>query len=375
MNSTQLAPVWVDSPSKLSELVRELKKQTIISVDTESNSLFAYHEKVCLIQFSTSEHDYLVDPLALADLSELAEIFADPRIEKVFHAAEYDIICLTRDYGYTFANLFDTMLAARTAGWKTFGLGSLLEQKFDVLVDKKYQRADWSKRPLSDEQIDYARHDTHYLIALRALLSDELERMGRLGLAQEDFERLTKMKAPDLHDPLTNCWRVAGNHVLEPDQMGVLNAMCGLREELAEAADKPPFKVFSNDLLVGVALELPESLKELEQIKGASRYVSRRFGGQILEAVRMGKQTPAPPRQRHQRPSNAFLRRLEKLREWRKVVARQWEVESDVILPKDILEEIVADNPRKLTELKTAMHDAPWRFTHFGEQILQALTA
>ena len=110
----------------LRTLAKELQRHPIIAVDTESNSLYAYRERVCLIQFSTPLADTLVDPLALDDLTPLAPIFADPKIEKVFHAAEYDLICLKRDFGFEFANLFDTLVAARILGRKQVGLGAIL---------------------------------------------------------------------------------------------------------------------------------------------------------------------------------------------------------------------------------------------------------
>src|SRR5690606_21288536 len=117
-----------------------LAREPAVGVDTESNSLFAYRERVCLIQFSTPTQDFIVDPLALGDLSGLAPLFANPAQQKVFHAAEYDIICLKRDYGFQFANLFDTMVAARTLGWPQLGLAAILENHFGVKMNKRFQR-------------------------------------------------------------------------------------------------------------------------------------------------------------------------------------------------------------------------------------------
>ncbi len=160
----------ITTPGGLKRLANILTDQPILAVDTESNSLFAYQEQVCLIQFSTSDADYLLDPLELGDLSALAPIFASPHIQKVFHAAEYDLLCLKRDFGFSFSNLFDTMLAARIVGRKEVGLGSILEAEFNLQVDKRHQRANWGQRPLPGFLLDYARQDTHYLIPLQAIL-------------------------------------------------------------------------------------------------------------------------------------------------------------------------------------------------------------
>ncbi len=144
----------------LRTLANELQRHPIIAVDTESNSLYAYRERVCLIQFSTPLADTLVDPLALDDLTPLAPIFADPKIEKVFHAAEYDLICLKRDFGFEFANLFDTLVAARILGRKHVGLGAILAAEFNVEQDKRFQRANWGARPLPPDHLFYAVQDT-----------------------------------------------------------------------------------------------------------------------------------------------------------------------------------------------------------------------
>jgi ribonuclease D len=143
---TSPPPVWVDDKNDLKSVVDELSTQPRIAVDTESNSLHAYRERVCLIQFSTEQKDYLVDPLALDDLSLLAPIFANPDIEKIYHAAEYDLICMSRDFGFKFANLFDTMQAARILGYKFVGLDNILSEKFEIKVDKRHQKADWRRR-------------------------------------------------------------------------------------------------------------------------------------------------------------------------------------------------------------------------------------
>src|SRR5215207_5802682 len=177
-------PIWVDHQNVLNKMLADLSAQSQVAVDTESNSLHAYREQVCLMQFSTPEKDYVVDPLALPDQSLLAPIFKSPEIEKIFHAAEYDLICMRRDFGFEFSTLFDTMHAARVLGYQFVGLDSLLTEKFRVRMDKRHQKADWGERPLTPAQIDYARLDTHYLFNLRDMLEAELQEKDRLELAR-----------------------------------------------------------------------------------------------------------------------------------------------------------------------------------------------
>jgi ribonuclease D len=251
------APIWVANKESLRRMVDDLSRQSVIGVDTESNSLFAYHERVCLIQFSTEHNDYLVDPLAISDLSQLGSIFADPNIEKVFHAAEYDLICLKRDYGFEFTHLFDTMQAARVLGRPGLGLGTMLGEEFGIQVDKRLQRANWARRPLSAEMMAYARLDTHYLISLRGILKEELQKMGREELAEEDFRRLMRVPAGSHDNGSGNCWRIPGAQDLTPRQSAVLMELCAFRDERAQAMNQPPFRILPNQTLLEIAQLMP----------------------------------------------------------------------------------------------------------------------
>ncbi|HLE51026.1 MAG TPA: ribonuclease D, partial [Anaerolineales bacterium] len=243
-------PLLITRPAALRQLVDRIAGEPILAVDTESNSLFAYQEQVCLIQFSTSEEDFLVDPLALDDLSPLGALFADQKIEKVFHAAEYDLITLKRDFGFSFANLFDTMLAARILGWEEVGLGSILKAEFNVQLDKRHQRANWGQRPLPAEMLDYARQDTHYLIPLRYRLKSELKAKNRWPLALEDFNRLRYVNGRDPEETPEACWRVSGVNELSPQQTAVLQELCRYREHVAKSINRPLFKVISDRTLL-----------------------------------------------------------------------------------------------------------------------------
>ena len=163
----------------------DLRKQSRIAIDLESNSLYSYREEVCLIQMSTQDIDYIVDPIAGLDLFDLGQIIHDPMVEKVFHAAEYDCILLKSQYGWKLENLFDTMWAARILGYERYSLANMLEEAYGVKLNKKYQKANWCRRPLSEAQLKYAQMDTHYLLRLRNDLSQELEQHGRLEEARE----------------------------------------------------------------------------------------------------------------------------------------------------------------------------------------------
>lgn len=376
MNERLPDPVLVTKPSALARMAEALSREPVIAVDTESNSLYAYQEQVCLIQFSTPEVDYLVDPLVLDDLSILAPLFADPKIEKVFHAAEYDLICLKRDFGFEFKHLFDTMVAARILGREAFGLGSLLKEEFGVELDKRFQRANWGQRPLPPELLAYARLDTHYLIELSNRLREDLHRARVWPLAKEDFERMAIVNGSaerDSENKVQTCWRVSGAFDLEPQQAAVLMELCKYRDQVAQTLNRPLFKVINDRTLLAIAQDAPRNLRELGQIPGMTRGQVDRHGRAILAAVQRGlKAQPIHP-PRPVRPSDDYLERVEALRRWRKVTAENMGVKSDVVLPRDLMMAIAVRNPEQMADLAEVMRGSPWRLEHFGEEILEVL--
>jgi ribonuclease D len=366
---TLAQPVLVQSAEGFVKLVNDLKKQAHIGVDTESNSLHAYHERVCLIQFSTTGRDYILDPLAFDDLSALAPVFSSPKIEKIFHASEYDLICLRRDYSFTFSNIFDTMQAGRILGRKQAGLDRLLEDKFGVKVNKRFQKADWAVRPLSRDLLLYARLDTHYLIPLRHMLKADLEEKGLWQLALEDF-RLACL--PNGHKPKVEApaWtRFHARHHLTPRDLTILNELLACREQIASRLDRPPFKVLNDDSLVEIAKAKPSTLEELAETGLTSRQLQF-WGQQVLAAVGQGIKSPLVEKVRPEHPDNDYLKRLEKLKNWRKKAAAEMDVESDIVLPRSLLLALAERGPQ---EMDTIMRSSPWRLEHFGSQILKVL--
>lgn len=365
-------PIWVDRPATFEDMVADLSVQARIAVDTESNSLHAYREQVCLIQFSTPKTDYILDPFVFEDLSALAPLFSDPRIEKIFHAAEYDLLCLKRDFGFEFANLFDTMYAARVLGYPFVGLDNMLAEKLNIKVDKRHQKADWGARPLTAAQIDYARFDTHFLFQLRDILEKELEQKRRLQLAREDFVRACNVELPREKVNGASWRRFSARKDLSTRELTILSELCGFRDKVAEQMDRPPFKVLDDDMLLSIARNVPEKDVDLAGI-GLSAKQIRLWGSEILAAARRGVESPLITREQIRRPNEPMLRRLEKLKNWRKTLAKDMGVESDVILPKVYLNPLAENPPRTIEDLKLILGDSSWRFHQYGTQILKIL--
>lgn len=366
-------PILITRPGPLRNLVERLSRQPLLAVDTESNSLYAYREQVCLIQFSTPAEDILVDPLALDDLSPLAVLFSNPQIEKVFHAAEYDLITLKRDFDFKFENLFDTMVAARILGWEEVGLGSILKAEFGVQLNKRLQRANWGQRPLPRELLSYARLDTRFLIPLRARLAKELQEKGLLPLAKEDFNRLRHVNGRLPAELSEACWRVSGAHDLSGQEAAVLQELCRYRDQVARSLNRPLFKVIGDRTLLEIATAAPRDLRELRRSGLLSPRQLQRHGEALVRAVRRGLQAEPIYPPRSPRPEESYLARLEALRNWRKRRARQMGVSSDVVLPRDLLHTLADEHPQDQQSLAELMEDVPWRLEQFGDEILEVL--
>ncbi|MBW4436499.1 MAG: HRDC domain-containing protein [Pleurocapsa minor GSE-CHR-MK-17-07R] len=353
------------------QIARELVHDPLLAVDTEANSMYAYRERVCLIQLSTRSTDYIVDPLSGIDIAPLGEFFADSAIEKVFHAAEYDLICLLRDFGFTFSNLFDTMIAARVCGTKNFGLGPLLNEIFGVEADKSHQRDDWGARPLSAESLLYAQMDTHYLPMLRDHFADLLSQLGRWEDAVEQFAYASQVDLVLREFDPEGYWRLAIPNQLTRRQTAVLRELYLMREEMARDRDVPPFKVIQDKTLVALAQQEPESLADLEQISYGQ---TRRIGLAVLEAIKRGKVTRIPnPPQPDPPDDPAVVDRYSALREWRKNRALERGVESDVIVPREALWTLALEFPDSVDKMVHIQGLGPWRLNAYGVDILAVL--
>lgn len=377
-------PIWVDRSASFRAMVAHLETQPALAVDTESNSLFAYQEQVCLIQISVPGTDYLVDPLTLHDLSSIGPLLADPGVLKVFHGAEYDLSVLYRDFGFTVDNLFDTMWASRILGWPAHGLASLLKSQFDVHLNKKYQRANWGLRPLPPQQLDYARLDTHFLLRLQAIQAQELEATQRWSQAQHRFKKLAKARWESKGFDPDGFWRLPGTRDLDDTGRGVLRELYLFRDRQARAENRPPFKVIGTQALVDLSAQRPRSLRALRRVKGLSKRISGRYGRKLLAAIRHGTEHPldweerprsgnGPSHRPNGRHSASCQARFEALRAWRNTTAEKRGVEPDIVLTNQTLWAVAQCNPHKLSDMADDDLLAPWQIDEFGDALLAVL--
>jgi ribonuclease D len=369
-------PTLVTSTPALRAVARRLRGQRAFAIDTESNSLHAYREQVCLVQISIPDADYLIDPLSDSiDMSLLGPLFADVAIEKVLHACEYDVISLRRDFAYTFANLFDTMWSARILGWPKVGLADILKQYFSVTLDKRWQRFDWGQRPLPLDALNYARFDTHYLLRLRDVQLQELNQRDRLDEAREVFEELAQSAAPprDEANLAEGFRRIKGVHDLDAVGRAILRELHVYRDHEASRLNRPPFKVIGDETLVDIARTRPAQLNHLKRVPGMTERQIARHGRNLLQAVTRGRKAQPPPLQPRKSIDPGVLDRYERLRVWRRNIAAERGVESDVILSNATLMAIAHRHPRALSDLESIDGLGPWRRKTYGPEILKAL--
>lgn len=366
---------YIDTQTGWDRCAAVFQKEPAVAVDLEANSLFAYREQVCLLQFSTASADYIVDPLAGINLSALGDLLANPAIEKVFHASEYDLMLLKRDHDWVIRNLFDTMWAARILGYKNMGLAWFLREFYGVEVSKKYQKANWATRPLSPDLLAYAQTDTHYLLRLRDDLAQHLEEAGRMDEALEIFAHQAEVRLPGQAFDPEGFWAIRGARDLSPEQMAVLKALYFFRDEEAKRRNQPAFKVINNEALVSMAKECPKTEEALAKIRGIGPRNVDRYGSHLLRTIRQARKDPPPPRPaRKPRQDPLVLDRYERLSQWRKERAVARGVESDVIISRDTMWSIARDNPNSLDDLARISGIGPQRLNLHGEEILEELT-
>jgi len=365
--------VLVDTPAGLEALVERMRAAPRFALDTESNSMHAYRERICLVQVSLPELDAIVDPLVV-DIRPLGPLLADPAIEKVMHGADYDILCFKRELGFSFAGLHDTMLAARVLGWSAHGLAAILLERFGVQLDKRMQRFDWGQRPLPSAALEYARLDTHCLLALREAQVAELEAVGRVEDLARACLRQSRVEPRPSRAELLGMWRIKGARDLPPAGRAVLRALHDLREAVAAELDRPVFRVMADEVMMGLARHPPSDEAELAAVRGVHPALRGSGRVRLSEAIEAGLRAEPPrPPPGDRGPSRQVTARFDALRTWRKAAAAERGVEPDLVLGKDALLAVAVADPRTIEELRACEALDEWELPRYGAALLRAL--
>jgi ribonuclease D len=365
---------WIRTPEGLSRLADELRGSRSLALDSESDSLYHHFDKVCLIQLaSEGGRAVLVDPLVLRDLGPLGPLMADPQVTKVLHGADYDVTTLKRDFGFSFAGVFDTMIAARFLGLPEIGLQAVARRELGVELSKGSQKDDWSRRPLTPIQEAYALADVQHLLLIRARLEEQLRALGRLAWLEEEcaavaaLEPARRRKDPDAYQ------KVKGARRLSPRALAILRELFAWREARAEKTDTPAFKILGNETLLVLAAEPPRTREDLARLRVPSRLDS----AELLDAVDRGSGVPEsdlPRIPREPRPSfsDEVRGRMERLKAWRAQEALAIELDPSVILPQRLIDRLAEQAPRAAETLEAVEGLRRWRIEAFGPALLRA---
>jgi ribonuclease D len=367
---------WIRTPDALSQLTENLQDCRALAIDSESDSLYHHFDKVCLIQLASDRgRAVLIDPLELHDLRALAPLMADPQVTKVFHGADYDVTTLKRDFGFSFAGVFDTMLAARYLGLPEIGLQAVARRELRVELSKGSQKDDWSRRPLTPTQEAYALADVQHLLEIGARLTDQLQAVGRLAWVEEECAAVAALDAARRRIDKDAYQKVKGARRLSPRALAILRELFSWREARAESTDVPAFKIVGNETLLAMAGAAPRTRDDLARLRLPSRLFDH--AGDLLAAVERASRVPDPdlpriPREPRPVVDDETKRRVQRLKAWRAQVAEVQKLDPSVILPQRLIDRLAEITPRDMGMLESVEGLRRWRIEAFGPALLQA---
>ena len=368
--------LYLDTTQQVDRFLSEISHVKEIALDTEGASFHRFLDRIYLLQISTRDRSAILDPLPIGSPEKLGQLLRDNSVEVVFHDADYDLRLLHQDYGWHVTNIFDTRIAAQLLGIKSFGLAALLQQYFDVKLDKKHQRADWSMRPLTADMLDYAAQDTRYLLQLRDHMRSELERRGRLQWAQEEFARLegTRWEA---EESMEGFLRLKGARDLSRRELAVLREVANWRDQVAAQLDRATFRVMGNEVLFELARRAPRNVTELSAIKGMPKGMIERAGADIVAAVIRGMEAPEAdlpkfPRGQRWNKDRDFDDRVARLKAVRDAAATGHDLDPGVLCSRERLENIARSDAKTLDDLAAVPDLRRWQIEAMGEGFLRA---
>ncbi len=368
---------YLDTVPAVNAFTAEIAGARELALDTEGASFHRFIDRIYLLQLSTRERHAVIDPLSIGRPDGLGALLESPDVEVVFHDADYDLRLLQQDYGWRITHIFDTRIAAQLLGYTAFGLAALLERFFDVKLDKKHQRADWSMRPLSADMLDYAAHDTRHLLELKDRMSAELARMGRMGWAREEFGLLEGTRWAD-EQPGMGFLKLKGARDLNRRELAVLRELVPWRDKVAGLVDKATFRVLGNEQLLDITRTQPATRDALAKIKGMPRGILEQRGDELIDAVQRALAVPESELPRFPRAARwdrdpDFDARVTALRTARDDAAQRLALDPGVLCSRDRMEAVARRNPETVEELAEVTELRRWQVSELASAFVAAL--
>ncbi len=368
---------FIDTPELLKEASQAIAASPWAAMDTEADSLHHYVEKLCLLQISIPDEDYVIDPLIPLDLHPLTQILSKKPL--ILHGADFDIRILKRFYGFMPREIFDTMIAAQLLGYEKQGLADLVERHFGHVLSKTSQKADWAKRPLEDKLIDYAWKDTHYLKVISFKMQEELASKGRAEWQQQACTRLLKTLSLSVDKKVEaeHAWQIKGAKNLNGRGLAILKALWSWREEMARHKDRPSFKVLHSELLVEIAQWASEQGGEdVAQLPNAPRNLKGDHRDVLNRVLREAK---ASPELRYFHEKKAFShgrlnaessKRMDALKEAREKIGQELKIQPSLLATNATLQVIAIAAPKNQEAIAKLNCLMPWQAQLLAESIL-----
>ncbi|MDD3146663.1 MAG: HRDC domain-containing protein [Candidatus Riflebacteria bacterium] len=371
----------IETEEELAAFFVRAADQDIIAVDVESAGFYRYYSRVNLIQIATRIEAAIIDPQKIKDFSSFQKFACESTCMWVFHGGDYDISMLARDLEIYIPLMFDTRKGAEFIGMHELGLRSLTEKYLGFTLDKRLQRCDWSRRPLTSAMKEYGLLDAVCLIPIFDYLVAELKTLGRYAWVLEECEfiaRQARESQPHEQDPFA--FRIKGSSRLSPRSMAVLREVWNLREEIARKNDRATFMLLSNQALIEIARQAPRSISGLNVIKSVSRDFLNRYGAEIQAAIRAGLEAelaglekPFKPRDK-QELLNSWEGEIAKaLREVRDALANEMKIPAPVLAPTGSIYELARIRPETLGELQQSEILHEWQVKVLAEDFLPIL--
>ena len=369
---------FVTTDKDLAQVCLKLQPCEIIGVDLEADSMHCFSEKICLLQIAGPNQAWLVDPFLINDFSPFSRILENPKIIKVFHGSDFDVRSLDRELSVEIENLFDTEIACRFLNIKARGLGALLKSFFNIDVDKKYQKEDWSKRPLKDDMIAYSVGDVATLVELHDLLKGRLEKIGRLAWAQEEFGLQARVKYESNHSrPLFKRFKGAGK--LDNRSLAVLEHLLEVRISQAEKKDLPPFKIMSNQSIMTMVQHRPGRVEAVLKYRALSPKQAGMYGQLCVKAIETAlalphRELPSYPKIRLPRKTSQVLGRIDALKKMREAASLSLAMEPGFLINNNMIAAVAASKPSSLDDLLQISGMRNWQVEALGDKIMETLS-
>ncbi len=343
----------IASSAELAELLPQLEPVDRIAIDTEADSLHCYFEKLCLIQLSLPGKDFLIDPLAGFDLAPLCHALTPKEI--ILQGADFDLRLLRRAFNFNATRVFDTVVGARLLGHREFSLAALVERYFGVILSKGSQKANWAQRPLPQKMAEYAINDKHYLLPLAEKMEAELREKNRYEWFMQSCQRALAQASVERVKDEDEAWRISGSGTMGPRASAILRALWHWRDQEARAADRPPFHILQNHLLIRAAQDFDEGrVPEFRHLSPRRRRIFMEAAEQALGSPE-SEWPPRRPRRVGLRPTQEMEKAAEDLRKRRDTAAEQLGIDPSFIAPRATVESLAIDRTRGETLL------VPWQ--------------